>query len=118
MSYIVIRRCSDGTRDEQASCVFPLLAGHDRAAEAAGGGGRGVMGTHLDVAQVIETLRQNDNSIEETADYLDIPPAQVDVAVRYYTAYRGEVDAWIEQSRALAERERDLWLRREDALAQ
>ena len=85
-----------------------------------GGSGRrpAVLGTHLDVAQVIETLRQNDNSIEETADYLDISPAQVDVAVRYYTAYRGEVDAWIEQSRALAERERDLWLRREDALAQ
>ncbi len=84
-----------------------------------GGSGRrpAVLGTHLDVAQVIETLRQNDNSIEETADYLDITPAQVEAAVRYYAAYTDEVDRWSEQSRAIAERERELWLRREEALA-
>src|SRR3990170_7937813 len=84
-----------------------------------GGSGRrpAVLGTHLDVAQVIETLRQNDNSIEETADYLDITPAQVEAAVRYYAAYTDEVDRWSEQSRAIAERERELWLRREQALA-
>jgi uncharacterized protein (DUF433 family) len=85
-----------------------------------GGSGRrpAVLGTRLDVAQVVETLRQNENSVEETADYLDISPAQVEVALRYYAAYRDEVDAWIGRSREIGERERDLWLRREQALAE
>src|SRR5207253_3326949 len=84
-----------------------------------GGSGRrpAVVGTHLEVAQVIETLRQNDNSVEATADYLDVSPAQVETAVRYYAAYTDEVDRWLEQSRVIAERERELWLRREQALA-
>lgn len=84
-----------------------------------GGSGRrpAVLGTRLDVAQIIETLRQNENSIAETAEYLDISPAQVEAAVRYYAAYRDEVDEWIEQSRAIAERERELWRRQQDALA-
>lgn len=84
-----------------------------------GGSGRrpAVLGTRLDVAQVIETLRQNDNSIAETADYLDLAPAQVEAAVRYYASFTAEVDEWIEQSRAIAERERELWRRREEALA-
>lgn len=84
-----------------------------------GGSGRrpAVLGTRLDVAQVVETLRQNENSIAKTAEYLDISAAQVEAAVRYYAAYREEVDDWIEQSRAIAERERDLWRRQQDALA-
>jgi uncharacterized protein (DUF433 family) len=84
-----------------------------------GGSGRrpAVLGTHLDVAEVVETLRQNASSIEDTADYLDIPAAQVETAVRYYAAYQDEVDEWIEQSRAIAERERELWRRQQDALA-
>lgn len=84
-----------------------------------GGSGRrpAVLGTRLDVAQIIETLRQNENSIAETAEYLDISPAQVEAAVRYYAAYRDEVDEWIERSRAIAERERELWRRQQDALA-
>jgi uncharacterized protein (DUF433 family) len=76
-----------------------------------------VLGTRLDVTQIIETLRQNENSMEKTADYLDIPAAEVETAVRYYAAYKDEVDEWIEQSRAIAERERDLWRRQQDALA-
>jgi uncharacterized protein (DUF433 family) len=85
----------------------------------AGSGRRpAVLGSHLDVAQIIETLRQNDNSVEETAEYLDISPAQVETAVRYYAAYQDEVDEWIEQSRVLAARERELWLRQQQLLAQ
>jgi len=84
-----------------------------------GGSGRrpALVGTRLDIAQVVETLRQNDGSVDETADYLDLSPAQVETAVRYYAEYRGEVDDWIAQSRAIAERERELWAKREAALA-
>lgn len=84
----------------------------------AGSGRRpAVLGTHLDVAQIIETLRQNENSIEATAEYLDISPAQVETAVRYYAAYTDEVDDWIEESRSIAEREREISLRQREALA-
>jgi uncharacterized protein (DUF433 family) len=76
-----------------------------------------VMGTRLDVAQIIETLRQNDSSVEETAEYLEIAAAQVETALRYYAAHREEIDAWIERSRAVAQQERELWQRREQALA-
>lgn len=83
-----------------------------------GGSGRrpAVLGTRLDVAQIIETLRQNENSIDATAEYLDLPAGHVETAVRYYAAYRDEVDEWIEQSRLVAERERDLWRRQQEAL--
>ena len=84
-----------------------------------GGSGRRptVLGTRLDVAQIIETLRQNENSIEDGAEYLDIPVEQVETAVRYYAAYKDEVDEWIEQSGVIAERERELWRRQQDVLA-
>lgn len=84
-----------------------------------GGSGRrpALLGTRLDVAEVIETLHQNSSSVTETADYLDLSPAQVETAIRYYAEYQDEVDAWIAQSRAIAERERELWVKREAALA-
>ena len=84
-----------------------------------GGSGRrpAVLGTRLDVAQVIETLRQNGNSIEETAEYLDLGAAQVEAAVRYYAVFTDEVAAWIEQGRAIADRERELRRRQDQVLA-
>ncbi|MGH3093424.1 MAG: hypothetical protein ACRDOG_14025 [Gaiellaceae bacterium] len=84
-----------------------------------GGSGRrpALLGTRFDVAQIVETLRQNENSIEETAEYLDIAAAQVETAVRYYADYKDEIDAWIEESRAIAERERERWRRQQEALA-
>ena len=36
---------------------------------------------------------------------------------QHYAAYKDEIDEWIEQSRSIAERERELWRRREEALA-
>ena len=103
------RYIDEGMRIDEHPGIYFRDAGSGRRAA--------VVGTHLDVAQVVETLRQNANSIEETAEYLDIPAAVVETAVRYYAAYKDELDAWIEQSRTLAERERELWLRRQDALA-
>ena len=83
-----------------------------------GGSGRrpALLGTRLDIAQVIETLRQNNDSLEETAEYLDLTASQVEIAVRYYVEYQGEVDAWIKRGQAIAERERELWIKREAAL--
>ncbi|HEV3095276.1 MAG TPA: DUF433 domain-containing protein [Solirubrobacteraceae bacterium] len=76
-----------------------------------------LLGTRLDVAEIITTIRQNDSSIEETADYLEVPVEQIDACLRYYADYKDEVDAWIEQTHALAQRERERWERRQQALA-
>ena len=76
-----------------------------------------LLGTRLDVADVLTTIRQNGNSVEEAADYLEIPTEQVEACVRYYADYKGEIDAWIERGRVVAERERERWQRRRQALA-
>jgi uncharacterized protein (DUF433 family) len=62
-----------------------------------------VVGTRLDVADVIETVRASDNSIAEAAEYLDLPPAKVQAAVRYCAEFGDEVDAWLERRRESAE---------------
>ena len=78
-----------------------------------GPGGRRpvIAGTRLDVWQVIETLRQNDNSVEATADYLELPAQKIRVAVRYYAEYQAEIDEWIERARAISAREEERWHR-------
>jgi uncharacterized protein (DUF433 family) len=76
-----------------------------------------LLGTRLDVAEVITTIRQNDNSVEHAADYLEIPLEHVDACLRYYADYKDEIDAWIERSDAIAARERKRWERRRRALA-
>jgi uncharacterized protein (DUF433 family) len=75
-----------------------------------------LLGTRLNVADVITTIRQNDNSVEETAEYLELPIEHVDACLRYYADYKNEIDAWIEHARAVAERERERWERRQQAL--
>jgi uncharacterized protein (DUF433 family) len=76
-----------------------------------------LLGTRLDVAEVIATIRQNDNSVEDATEYLEIPVEQVHACLLYYTDYKDEIDAWIERTRMIAERERERWQRREQALA-
>lgn len=76
-----------------------------------------LLGTRLDVAEVISTIRQNDNSVEQAADYLEIPTEQVEACLRYYTDYKDEIDAWTARAQAAAQRERERWQRRQRALA-
>ena len=76
-----------------------------------------VLGTRLDVADVIETIWQNDRSVERAAAYLELPVDRVEAGLRYYADYRDEVDEWIHRSRAIADREEARWQRRGEALA-
>jgi uncharacterized protein (DUF433 family) len=85
--------------------------------EGAAGRRAALVGTRLDVAQVIDTLRESDNSVEAAADYLGIPEQHVRAAVRYYAAFREEVDEWRERTRAVAEREEEAWRREQAILA-
>ena len=76
-----------------------------------------LLGTRLDVADVVTTIRQNGNSVQEAADYLEVPIEHVEACLHYYADYKDEIDAWIERSHAIAERERERWQRRQQALA-
>jgi uncharacterized protein (DUF433 family) len=75
-----------------------------------------LLGTRLDVADVIETIRQNGNSVEEAALYLELPREHVEACLRYYADYRDEVDELVERALAAAEREQELWRRGQEAL--
>jgi uncharacterized protein (DUF433 family) len=85
--------------------------------EAAAGRRAALVGTRLDVSQVIDTLRESDNSIGATAEHLDIFDPHVRAAVRYYAEFRDEVDEWRERMRALAAREEEAWRREQAILA-
>lgn len=76
-----------------------------------GGLGRraALLGTRVDVWQVLETLRTHDNSVEQTADYLNISVALVRAAVRYYATHRDDVDAFAARAIATAERAEAVW---------
>jgi len=94
-------------RDEHPSIYFRDGEAGRRAA---------LLASRLDVDQVIATIRQNGNSVEAAAEYLEVPVAQVDAALRYYADYAEEVDAWAEHVAVLAERERERRRRRDAAL--
>jgi uncharacterized protein (DUF433 family) len=103
------RYINEGLRQDE----HPLI--HFR--EGASGRRPALLGSRLDVADVITTIRQNENSIEQTAGYLEVPVEQVQAAADYYADYREEVDDLIERSRALADRERDRQRRQQEALS-
>jgi uncharacterized protein (DUF433 family) len=55
----------------------------------------GVVGTGLDVWEVVATVRDNEGDIAAAAEYLAVPAGTVDAAVTYYGAFRTEIDAEI-----------------------
>jgi uncharacterized protein (DUF433 family) len=93
--------------------AHPLISFRD------GNAGRrpALLGTRLDVSEIVATIRQNDNSVQEAADYLEIPVEHVEAALRYYVEYKDEVDAQLKRIEEIARHERELWRRREQALA-
>ena len=71
-----------------------------------------MLGTRLDVADVIKTIRQNDRSVQRTAAYLELPADRIEACLRYYADYADEIDEWIDRAQAIAEREEARWQRR------
>jgi uncharacterized protein (DUF433 family) len=59
-----------------------------------------MVGSGLDVWEVIATVRDNDGSPEEAAAYLEIPLGLVQAAVAYYGEYRDEIDQEVELNEA------------------
>jgi uncharacterized protein (DUF433 family) len=98
---LAARYIDEGLRMDE----HPLI----RFRDAASGRRAALVGTRLDVWQVVETLRSSEGSVEQTAEYLAVPPAWVQASVRYYAAYRDEVDELAERERAAAAHEEELW---------
>lgn len=65
-----------------------------------------LVGRGLNVWEVIATVRDNEGSITEAAEYLQIPAGLVEAAVAYYGEYRDEIDAEIDLNEAEYERGR------------
>ncbi|MGH3050221.1 MAG: DUF433 domain-containing protein [Gaiellaceae bacterium] len=81
-------------------------------------GRRAVLAGHrLDVWQVIETVRNSGNSVEEAAEYLGLPVSRVQAAVEYYAHYRDEVDDITEREHTAAERAEAAWRAGEELFA-
>lgn len=74
-----------------------------------------LLGTRLDVWQVLETVRAHGNSVDEAAAYLDLPAERIRAAVRYAAAHRGEVEEIAARELAASARAEELW-RAEQAL--
>lgn len=76
----------------------------------------GIVGSGLDVWEVVETIRAHHGSVAETAEYLEIPEARVRVAARYYAAFPVEIDDWIAANQAVYDREFELARRERELL--
>lgn len=76
-----------------------------------------LVGTGLDVWEVIATVRDNDNDVNEAADYLRISLGLVQAAVSYYGAYTEEIDGWIAVNEREAEEAHAAWQAGQAALA-
>ncbi len=76
-----------------------------------------VVGTGLDVWEVIATVRDNENDLAETASYLGIPVGLVEAAVNYYGEYSDEIDEQIADNEAEYERGYAAWKAGQRALA-
>lgn len=75
-----------------------------RFADGPSGRRAALVGSGIDVWEVIAAIRENDNDLDETAALLQIAPGLVQAAVVYYGEYRDEIDAEIALNEAEWER--------------
>ncbi len=75
-----------------------------------------VVGTRLDVHQVMSTLRANDGDVDAAAEYLAVDSRLVRAALDYYADFADEVDADASLAAEVAETERARWERAQQAL--
>ena len=76
-----------------------------------------VVGTGLDVWEIVEVAKDNGGSVAESAAYLEIDPRSVESALRYYGSNREEIDDWIARIHSLNEREEANWQAAREAIS-
>lgn len=107
------RLLDEGLRhDENPLIVFRDGAGGRRASLA---------GTRLTVAQVIDTVMASEGEstekIRAAAAYFRVPESYVRASIRYYAAYKNEVDEWRQREADFAEKQQEAWRREQAVLA-
>jgi hypothetical protein len=65
-----------------------------------------LLGTGLDVWELVATVKHNRGSVTAASGYLEVPVGAVRAAVRYYAAFPDEIDDILARQAAAAERER------------
>jgi hypothetical protein len=86
--------------------------------DGASGRRAALIGTQLDVWEVIATVRDNDNDVAEAAAYLNVPRGLVEAAVIYYGEFHDEIDEEIAVNADEAERGHAAWLAGQETLSQ
>lgn len=69
-----------------------------------------LVGSGLDVWEVIATVRDNNGDLDAAASYLEIPVGSVQAAVSYYGSYTDEIDTWIQDNELQASEAHAAWL--------
>ena len=90
------RYVDEGLRHDAHPLIQFLDGPSGRRASLAGRG--------LDVWEVIATIRDNDGSIAQAAEYLQAPAGLIEAAVAYYGEYKDEIDREIDFNEAEYER--------------
>jgi uncharacterized protein (DUF433 family) len=81
-----------------------------RFVDGAGGRRARLVGTGMDVWEVIEVVRDNHGDVHAAADYLAIVPGLVQAAITYYGAHPDETDGWIELNKRENQQAHAAWL--------
>ncbi|MGA2925658.1 MAG: hypothetical protein ABSG43_06615 [Solirubrobacteraceae bacterium] len=76
-----------------------------------------VLGSGLDVWEIVEVAKDNGGAVADTASYLEIDPRLIETALLYYGAYPDEIDDWIERVHALNARAESTWRAAREALS-
>jgi uncharacterized protein (DUF433 family) len=75
-----------------------------------------LIGSGLDVWEVVKVVKDNGGSAAEAADYLEVEPRLVETALRYYGSNREEIDDWIARVHELSEFEEASWRAAQEAI--
>ena len=76
-----------------------------------------ILGTQLDVWEVIATVRDNGGDAGPAADYLGVPRGVVEAAITYYGDFHDEIDEEIAVNDAESTRAHDAWRAGRQALS-
>ena len=74
-----------------------------------------LLGSRVDVWQVVDTLRAHDGAVDATAAYLDQPEVKIRAAMRYYADFGDEVDEFAARATDAARREEEAFRRTSSA---
>ena len=76
-----------------------------------------VLGSRIEVGQVVDTWLGSNKSAEATAEYFNLPERFIAAALQYYAAFQEEVDEYRAQKQEFADREYEAWQREQALLA-